>query len=250
MLYAWLVASCLPAHAAEKAETVVYANTFEARLGATFPEWSSSQIQYASRAQPQEAGFLPSQPITNVESPRPRVRRRFLGEFGGPRIDPKARTRVVQTIRLQVKDLPRHTHATVSFKLLILKSWDGNSPQFGPDRWMLTVAGGPKLIDTTFSNNPKVDSDKSDQDYPRRGSPPRTGAAAAGTLGYDFFGDSIYQLKFTFSHTADTLALDFASDLFEGKGTADESWGLDDVKITVTEATGSASTAERRNARH
>ena len=38
------------------------------------------------------------------------------------------------------------------------------------------------------------------------------------TLGYTFFGDSIYHLSFTFPHAADALTLDFASDLFEGKG--------------------------------
>jgi hypothetical protein len=27
--------------------------------------------------------------------------------------------------------------------------------------------------------------------------------------------------------------LEFSSDLFEGKGTEDEAWGLDDVKVTV-----------------
>jgi hypothetical protein len=50
------------------------------------------------------------------------------------------------------------------------------------------------------------------------------------TLGYAFFGDSIYRLTFTFAHTSDTLALNFSSSLFEGKGIEDESWGLDNVR--------------------
>ena len=53
------------------------------------------------------------------------------------------------------------------------------------------------------------------------------------TLGYTFFGDSIYHLSFTFPHSADLLSSDFASDLFEGKGTKDESWGLDNVTVRV-----------------
>jgi SAM-dependent methyltransferase len=56
---------------------------------------------------------------------------------------------------------------------------------------------------------------------------------AVNTLGHRFFGDSTYHLEFTFPHTEDKLALEFASDLFEGEGTEDESWGLDDIKVTV-----------------
>jgi hypothetical protein len=52
-------------------------------------------------------------------------------------------------------------------------------------------------------------------------------------LGYAFFGDSTYSLSFTFPHSAKSLTLEFATDLFEGKGTDDESWGLDHVKVTT-----------------
>src|SRR5262249_11868351 len=155
--------------------------------------------------------------LTNVESPN--RKRRFLGEFGGPKVDPTARTRVRQTIRLELNDLAPHTEATVAFDLLILKSWDGNSPQYRPDRFSLKVEGGRTLVDTTFSNNPKVATDGSFQDYPRPRSKPHEGAASVDTLGYRFFGDSVYHLSFTFPHKAPTLVLEFASDLFEGKGT-------------------------------
>lgn len=214
------------------AEVVVYRNDFDARPGTRYPEWSSSRIAFSSRFNPPGSGGVDPPAVTNVESPR--GRRRFLGEFGGPRIDPTARTRVRQTVRLKLDKLPKHTEATVSFDPLILRSWDGSSPGYGPDRWSLRVAGGPTLLDTTLSNNPKLDSDKSYQDYPRRGSRPRTGAATAMTLGYGFFGDSSYRLRYTVPHTADSLTLEFSSDLFEGKGTEDESWGLDDVRVSVT----------------
>ena len=61
----------------------------------------------------------------------------------------------------------------------------------------------------------------------------QTGAAAVNTLGYKFYGDSIYHLSLTFAHTGETLALNFSSSLFEGKGTADESWGLDNVQVST-----------------
>jgi hypothetical protein len=88
------------------------------------------------------------------------------------------------------------------------------------------------LLDTTFSNNPKTGADLSRQNYPVANSPRQSGAAAVNTLGYTFYGDSTYRLNFNFPHTAGTLALNFSSSLFEGKGTDDESWGLDNVRVS------------------
>ncbi|HEV3190186.1 MAG TPA: hypothetical protein VGY54_06790, partial [Polyangiaceae bacterium] len=147
-----------------RAETVVYESRFDAKPGAKYPEWSSTAIAYSSRFTPPGSGSLAAQRITNTESPK--HNQRFLGEFGGPRIDPTARTRVIQTLKLSLDKLAPHKTVTVSFDLLVLKSWDGNSPQYGPDRFRLKVVGGPILLDTTFSNNPKTATDRSFQDYP------------------------------------------------------------------------------------
>jgi len=213
------------------AETVVYRNGFESKPGSSYPEWSSSRITYRSQSGPRRSGSIEPGSVTNVVYPD--GKRRFLGEFGGPMIDPTARTAVRQAVRLKLEALPRHTEATASFDLLVLRSWDGASPRYGPDRFAFTVKGRPTLLDTTLSNNPKLDSDKSFQDYPRPGSPPRSGASAVPTPGYGFFGASVYHLTFTFPHTDESLTLEFASDLFEGKGTGDEAWGLDDMKVSV-----------------
>jgi hypothetical protein len=62
---------------------------------------------------------------------------------------------------------------------------------------------------------------------------PGAGAARTNSLGYAFFGDSIYPLAFTFPHSGPALKLDFHSSLFEGKGLADESWGLDNVRLVI-----------------
>ena len=75
--------------------------------------------------------------ITNTVSPN--KAQRFLGEFGGPplggRGDPGYyHTRVDQTIRLSLTDLPAHSSLELRFDLYVLKSWDGNSPAYGPDR--------------------------------------------------------------------------------------------------------------------
>ena len=222
-------------HAPALGATTVYSNDFEAKPGSVFPQWSSSPIVFASRANPKDAGTLLPPRVTNAESPQ--GRRRFLGEFGGPKLDPTARTRVQQSVFLKLKDLPPHQSLTLEFDLLLLKSWDGSSPQYGPDRFLVRLPGGPTLLDTTFSNNPKTATDRSFQDHPRPNSPPRTGAVAVKQLGYGFFGDSTYHFTFTVPHDAKTLTLEFASDLFEGKGTDDESWGLDNVRVRIPERT-------------
>ena len=211
--------------------TVVYTQTFDAHPGTKYPEWSSSPIEYQSRADPAKRGTLPAPAVTNVESPK--GKRRFLGEFGGPRIDPSAQSRVRQTIRLRLNDLPPHTSATVAFDLLVLRSWDGNSPAYGPDRFAVAIAGGKPLLAATFSNNPKLVTDKSSQDYPSPVSRPKAGAAAIDRLGYGWFGDAVYPLRLTFPHAGPALTVEFSSDLFEGKGTEDEAWGLDDVTVHV-----------------
>lgn len=212
----------------------VYREDFNAEVGTNFPEWTSSEITYQNAATPPGSGTLPPAPVAISESPQ--GGRRFLGEFGGPKIGTAAdpgynRTAVVQTIRLTLGDLPPHQALRLSFDLYVLKSWDGDSPQYGPDRLRLSVSNGPTLLDASFSNNHKVEREGSYQDFPKPRSLPQTEARSTDTLGYDFFGDAIYHFEFDFPHDKPHLELDFTSNLFEGKGTNDESWGIDNVVI-------------------
>ncbi len=222
----------------------VYSNAFDAPLGTRYAEWTSSSIRFRSADDPPGSGNVEPQAITNCESPN--GAQRFLGEFGGPKIgtasDPGYnRTLVEQTIRLTLHELPPHQALRLSLDLCVLKSWDGNSPQYGPDRLRLAVAGEPTLLDTSFSNNHKVDRQGSVQDHPQPKCSPQTAAVSTNTLAYKFFGDAIYRLEFTFPHRKDVLELDFTSSLFEGKGTDDESWGVDNVRIETVESTESVS---------
>jgi hypothetical protein len=217
----------------------VYFNDFNGPLGTTYPEWTSAGYSNTENQAGTIAAGSGSQAVATVASPN--GKQRFLGEFGGPILltarpyDPQHFIRVDQTVTLTLRNLKPHTSATVTFDLYILKSWDGNNPNYGPDRWSLGVQGGPALLDTTFSNNPKTRPyDLSLQNYPVADSPQRSGAGAVNTLGYTFFGDSIYHLTFTFAHTSGTLALNFSSSLFEGKGIEDESWGLDNVRVSTS----------------
>src|SRR5260370_1425938 len=217
----------------------VYFNDFNGPAGSSYPEWTSTGYTNTGNIANTASSGSGPQAITNVDSPN--RKQRFLGEFGGPVIvpappyDPQHFVRVDETITLTLRNLKPHSIATVTFDLYILKSWDGNNPNYGPDRWSLGVAGGPMLLDTTFSNNFKTGVyDLSLQNYPSPNSMPQTSAAAVSTLGYTFYGDSTYRLSLPFGHNGDTLVLNFSSSLFEGKGTGDESWGLANVHVTVS----------------
>lgn len=199
-----LILSAQPA-----AADTVYFNNFEGAVG---PEFS-----------------------TGLTSVTPVGGRRFLGEFGNG------------TVSLSLSNLPAHDQLTVSFDLFIIRSWDGNDPGFGPDVWNLSVAGGPTLLNTTFSPVdfpvgtpiPAPRRQAFPDAFPGGDNPARTGAAENNTLGYTFFFgsigelravDSVYNLSFTFDHTASSVVFNFSASGLS-PGIADESWGLDNVRV-------------------
>ncbi|UCD57634.1 MAG: hypothetical protein JSV16_00560, partial [Candidatus Hydrogenedentota bacterium] len=157
-----------------------------------------------------------SLPITDTT---PQGGRRFLGQFGN------------ESVKLTLKQLAAHKKLTVSFDLFIIHSWDGNG-RSGPDVWELKVDGGQTLLCTTFSNcedNASNDKQTYPGAYPGGSYPARAGAAEINTLGYG--RDSVYKVNFSFVHSASTLVLEFSA-----HGTQpipDESWGLDNVRVTV-----------------
>lgn len=138
--------------------------------------------------------------------------------------------------------LPDHSAVTLSFDLYIIHSWDGAPPN--GDEWMLSVDGGPVLLDTSFSN-PFHGTADNPQNYPDSYGgalhPAHTGAAEVNTLGYwnvypTDFGDSVYHLAYTFPHVADSVTLTFRANGYTGSpltGLQDESWGLDNVQVAV-----------------
>src|SRR5258708_15442121 len=77
------------------------------------------------------------------------------------------------------------------------------------------------------------------QFYPLAEVHPQTRAAASKPLGYTFYGDSTYHIASVFPHSEGSLVLEFSSSLFEGKGVEDESWGLDNVVVSIDGPTAS-----------
>ncbi|MBU0576935.1 fibronectin type III domain-containing protein, partial [Patescibacteria group bacterium] len=145
--------------------------------------------------------------------------RRFLGQFGNG------------TVSLGLDELPSHMKVKVSFDLFILKSWDGRYHGYGPDIWDLSVDGSSTLLHTTFSvtNDLQTYPDA----YPGNDHLRGTGSAEFKTLGYSYYGDSVYHLNFIFPHAESSLTLSFSGSGLQGTG--DESWGLDNVIVIIDE---------------
>ena len=114
----------------------VYSNTFDS--GTSFSEWSH-----------------------NVFSITPVGSRRFLGEFDD------------RTVTLTLSGLPTHDIITLSFDFFALRTGGGVGPDAanntGPDRFVLSIANGPTLLDTTFSNGGPSPYDR--QNYPDASNP-------------------------------------------------------------------------------
>jgi hypothetical protein len=179
----------------------VYFNNFETAVGA---EWSSTSGPLGIDRTPIGA-------------------RGFLG-----RLDTSATLGLNnETVTLSFGGLAAHTTATVSFQLFIIQSWDGNNAP-GPDIWQAGHSGSlVNLQNTTFGIA------QSPQCYPSNC--PAANAARTGddepdnSLGYPFFGDSVYNLTYTFAHTSPTFLLQFlASGL---QALTDESWGIDNLLV-------------------
>ncbi len=181
---------------------VVYSADFEKAVG---PEWSARKTEVT-----------------------PKGGRRFLGQFCN------------ESVALTLKGLPPHKYLRISLELFVLLSWDGNYPAdgpepYGPDIWSLRVKGGPQLLYTTFAEWPVPPSTKQafPDEFPGSSHDRRTGAAETGTLGYvrrnpDAF-DAVYRLSFVLAHTAGEVTFVFQASGMQSP--ADESWGLDNVKV-------------------
>jgi hypothetical protein len=173
------------------AECLVYATDFTGTVG---PEWSATATS--------------TTPVGN---------RAFLGEFGN------------EAAVLSLTNLSPHSQVAVHTTVFILKSWDGNGSP-GPDRWALEGEGGATLFNTTFSNmsgRPQAYPGS----FPAGSYPERTGASESNTLGYTFYGDTVYSLQSIFGHSGSDLVLSFAASGLQEL--ADESWGLNRVEIRL-----------------
>jgi len=200
--------------------TQIYFNDFQ--NGSVGSEWSSSRIDSA-----------PNPDLAAWGS--------FLGQFGGNDV-----------AALTLTGIPVGL-VTLSFDTYFIRSWDGNATTYGPDYFKVAVAGGPTLLNDTFSNgNPAgqsyVGNGISATAFLNSTNTSMTGSALQYSLGYYFYDgirntneamDSIYHFDFSFLNSADSIQLLFAGTGLQdnivtglnGETYLDESWGLDNVRV-------------------
>jgi hypothetical protein len=184
----------LASSGAEAASQTAYSNDFAAGVGA---EWSAQEDETSPGGE------------------------RFLGLFAGE-----------SSTTLNLSGLPAHDRLVVRFDIYILDSMDGNDtgPESGeeggtpdPDLFAFS-ADGSLLKQTTFGNrHPQAFPG----DYPGASNPPKTGASATDSLGYD--EDTTFPVTLSFPHSGAALAFTAAGDVEPDPN--DESWGLDNVSV-------------------
>ncbi|MCX6140859.1 MAG: hypothetical protein NTX15_08535 [Candidatus Kapabacteria bacterium] len=143
---------------------------------------------------------------------------------------------VGDALRLELKQLPRHTLLRVDIGWHIIGPWQGASSN---DRFMAMV-DGRSIIDATFSNT--IDAQSWPNSSGTRTHPPRTRARNSNMLGYscsytsDYIGpmDATYETSVTIAHTSSSATLDLSSLLIHFMlDTNRKQWGLDHVVISV-----------------
>jgi len=138
-----------------------------------------------------------------------------------------------EPVQLTLTDLPAHDFVRIEFDLHMIRTWDGFNTTYGPDYWKMTTGDGRTWIDATFTNFNKEYKGGHHQSYPTvlhgERTIPSTGSVARNQLGWD--RSTTYRVSFTFPHVGD--AIDFA---FQARGlqdVEDESWGIDNLRVTV-----------------
>lgn len=199
------------------AYTLVYNDDFQSGIGA---EWSWSGPG----------------PVPTSLAPAD-ANRKFLGEFIGG-----------ETVSLDLSYLPEHDRLQLMFDLYVIRSWDGEDADYGKDYFTLTSGrdSPATLFNASFANgNP------GGQSYcPGDTSPcaERSGALERDTLGFIFSSwlpdvtwqptvmDAVYQITLEFDHSDDFLNLNFFAQGLQTHIREDESWGLDNVRISLQKA--------------
>lgn len=117
--------------------------------------------------------------------------------------------------RLTLTDLPEHTYISIGFLFAYIDSWDGPSSPYGPDYFNIAVDGVPVFQISSGYGQPIYSG--------------HAGWAGWEERGIDLTADpSLTHL----AHSASTLTITFWSSGAGWQGGEDESWGIDNLRIS------------------
>jgi hypothetical protein len=136
---------------------------------------------------------------------------------------------------LRLTGLPPHSGIRLSFLLAIIDTWDGNSGDF----FNVSVNGAIVFRESFKNTGPGSVT----QSYV----PPPGGLLTSGSDCFDFspaggYQDSLYDMGLDLArfgnipHVGDTLQLDFVANGPNWNRPANESWGFDNVRVTLLNA--------------
>lgn len=147
---------------------------------------------------------------------------------------------------LLLTDLPKHDLITISFDLFIHDSWDGNTTGIddvdGPDIWEMRV-DGKSYVYATFSNTPcesqwYCPTQSYPANYPNNNQAAKSGAFNTNMESLCHPGSSTtwYKITKTIAHDDRKLVMECLDQLVQlnaGDPKCDESWSVDNIKITA-----------------
>ncbi len=128
---------------------------------------------------------------------------------------------------LILTDLPPHASIAIYFDLAVIDSWDGSEEYWGDDFFNVAV-DGQAVFRETISNFVH---------YPQTFVPAPAvvrGEALFDVSDTEYDIDSLYPIVEYVSHSDSTLIISFWADGDGWQGGADESWGIDNIKIIVS----------------
>jgi len=173
----------------------------------------------------------------------------FLGPFGKQTVHLRLGSpgTTAATGGLPLGLLPAHDTVRLTFDLYVLGSWDGHAATDGstyqsmPDTWTWGVPEIEEGNSYSFSNCPEdvqTWPEPFTAGIPNATKPAKNGAASTATVisTTDTCGDATYHVTFTFAHHTGTIDVVFLGNPNEYLGSQDlanESWGLDNVKIEL-----------------
>lgn len=146
---------------------------------------------------------------------------------------------------LTLTGLQPHNSINLKFLLAIIDSWDGNSPEFEPDVFNVTV--DDKLtFSESFTNIITTDvTTEHTASYPNPTTPADVVLAREVQLGFNVdepsWLDSAYDMGLepafqAIPHTASSLTVEWFANGAGWQGDLDESWGIDNVAVELNTA--------------